>query len=199
MLDALFVTSQWIHSDAYSDCDLLTTSHHYLDSSWDFKNKTVHAARPRKHARDPLHNPVAVSEGDSSSTSHTLAHHPVAPPLEQEGHPVPLAVSTPAPASKGAALSDTALETTPQPNPSLQNSIQRLPDPVDQAGLMNQQDNIIEAPPLPILALMTLGEHGASPDFGHLIPPASKDGATPLSALTVTNPAGCGPVDTTMN
>ena len=42
MLDALFVTSQWIHSDAYSDCDPLTTSHHYLDSSWDFANETIH-------------------------------------------------------------------------------------------------------------------------------------------------------------
>ena len=27
--------------------------------------------------------------------------------------------------------------------------------------------------------------------------PASKDGAMPLSALTVTDPVGCGPVDTT--
>ena len=34
---------------------------------------------------------------------------------------------------------------------------------------MNQQDDIIEAPPLPILAPMMLGEHGASPDLGRLI------------------------------
>ena len=114
MLDACFIASQWIHSHAYSDCDLLTTFHHYLNSSWDFENKTVYAACSRKCAHDPLHNPIAVSKGDSSSTSHALAHHSVAPPLEQEGHPVPLVVSTPAPASEGAVLSDTALQTTPQ-------------------------------------------------------------------------------------
>ena len=38
MLDALFTTSWWIHSDAYTDCDPLSTSHHYLDSSWDLTN-----------------------------------------------------------------------------------------------------------------------------------------------------------------
>ena len=40
---------------------------------------------------------------------------------------------------------------------------------------MNQQDNIIEAPPSPIPALMTLGD-GASPDLGRIIPIVSQFG-----------------------
>ena len=67
-----------------------------------------------------------------------MAHQPVELPLEQEGHPAPLAASAPAPASEGAALSDIALKNTPMTNPSSQNPISQLLDTVDQAGLMNQ-------------------------------------------------------------
>ena len=41
MLDMLFLTSQWVHSDAYSDCDTPSTTHHYFDSSWDLANETI--------------------------------------------------------------------------------------------------------------------------------------------------------------
>ena len=33
MLDALFLTSEWVHSDAYLDDIEPCTTHHYLDSS----------------------------------------------------------------------------------------------------------------------------------------------------------------------
>ena len=39
---------------------------------------------------------------------------------------------------------------------------------------MNQHDNILEAPPSPIPAPMMLGEQGASPNFGCLIPIVSQ-------------------------
>ena len=102
---------------------LATTSHHYFDSSWDFTNETIHAARSRKRARDLSHKHVTVSEGAANSTSHAQAFQPVVPPLEQEGHPAPLVVSTPSPAYEGVALSDDVPETDQQSNPSSQNPI----------------------------------------------------------------------------
>ena len=96
------ITSRWIHSDAYTDCDPLTTSHHCLNSSWDFANETIHATHLRKCARDSSHNNIADSEGDTHSTSHVLAQRTIEPPLEQNGHSGPLAVSTPAPLYEGA-------------------------------------------------------------------------------------------------
>ena len=123
MLDALFATSQWIHSDVYTDCDLLTASHHYLDSSWDLAKETLHATCLRKCAHDPLHNGIADSEGDSRHTSHVPpAQTNVDPPLEQEGHPEPLVVSAPALAYEGATFSGTDIENNSMPNPSLQDT-----------------------------------------------------------------------------
>ena len=123
MLDTLFITSQWIHSDAYTNCDPLTTSHYYLDSSWDFANETIHAACPRKRAHDSLHQRIADSEGDTRSTSHIPAQQTVEPPLSQEGHPAPLVASAPTPASEGATFSDNDHENNPLTNLSSQNTI----------------------------------------------------------------------------
>ena len=74
--------SQWIHTDAYLDCDPLSTTHHYLDSSWDLTSETIHAAHLRKCACDQLHNGMAVSKGESSRTSHDQAQTNVDLPLE---------------------------------------------------------------------------------------------------------------------
>ena len=82
MLDALFVTSWWIHTDAYLDCDPLSNTHHYLDNSWDLTNETIHATHLRKCACDQSHNGMAVSKGESRRTSHNLAHTHVDLPLE---------------------------------------------------------------------------------------------------------------------
>ena len=45
---------------------------------------------------------------------------------------------------------------------------------------MNQHDNILKAPPSPIPAPMTLGEQGASPNFGCMIPIVSQFGSIEL-------------------
>ena len=161
MLDALFMTSWWIHSDAYTNCDPLSASYHYLNSSWDLNNETIHAARPRKCAHDPLHNGIAVSEGESSCTTHVPAHTHVDLPLEQEGHPEPLAVSAPTPAYEGATFSDTDMENNPILHLSLQDTTSWLLDTVAHTDFMNQPSNILEAPPSPIPAPMTLGDDGA--------------------------------------
>jgi hypothetical protein len=36
MLNELFQSSRWQHTDAYSDCDFPIASHHYFNNSWDF-------------------------------------------------------------------------------------------------------------------------------------------------------------------
>jgi hypothetical protein len=49
MLDNLFATSQWQHTDTYSECDSPATTHHYFDSSWDLAYKSAQAASQCKH------------------------------------------------------------------------------------------------------------------------------------------------------
>ena len=48
MLDALFATSEWVHSEAYLDDMELCTTHHYFNSSWDLAQEMIHATCPRK-------------------------------------------------------------------------------------------------------------------------------------------------------
>ena len=117
-----------------------------------------------------MHNRMAVSKGESCCTSHDQAHTHVDLPLEQEGHPEPLAVSAPAPAYEGAVFSDTDMENNPTLHLSLQDTTSWLLDTVATADFMNQPGNILKAPSSPILALMTLEDDGASPDFRCIIP-----------------------------
>jgi hypothetical protein len=44
MLDDLFKTSQWHHSNAYTGCDSPSATHHYFDSSWDLAYGSAQAA-----------------------------------------------------------------------------------------------------------------------------------------------------------
>ena len=85
-------------------------THYPLDSSWDFTNETAHATHLRKHAHDLSHNNIADSEGDTRSTSHIPAQQTIEPPLEQNGHSGPLAVSTPAPLYEGAVSPEFLLD-----------------------------------------------------------------------------------------
>jgi hypothetical protein len=49
MLDNLFQTSQWHHTDNYSGCDFPATTHYYFDSSWDLAYESAHATSQCKH------------------------------------------------------------------------------------------------------------------------------------------------------
>jgi hypothetical protein len=122
MLDVLFLTSEWVHSDAYSDDNEPRTTHHYFDSSWDLAQEMTHAARPRKRTRDHLQHEMPASEGASGSNSHAHVPRNVDLPMERNGHSGPLAVSTPAPANEGAASSDSISETDSIAHPGLQAS-----------------------------------------------------------------------------
>ena len=44
MLDALFLMSERVHSNAYLDDIEPHTTHHYFDSSWDLAQETIQAA-----------------------------------------------------------------------------------------------------------------------------------------------------------
>jgi hypothetical protein len=49
MLNDLFQSSRWQHTDAHSECDLPIASHHYFNSSWDLAFEQAQAASPHKH------------------------------------------------------------------------------------------------------------------------------------------------------
>jgi hypothetical protein len=76
MLDKLFTTSAWRHSDSYSNSDLPEASHHYFDSSWDLafalaqaNSQRKHESNTRKRAHDSLSNPeISQSKGVHSTS-----------------------------------------------------------------------------------------------------------------------------------
>ena len=49
MLNNLFATSQWKHTNAYSECDFPEATHHYFDSSGDLALESAQAASQREH------------------------------------------------------------------------------------------------------------------------------------------------------
>ena len=97
MLDALFVTSEWVHSDAYWDDIAPCTTHHYFDSSWDFAHDMIQAAHPHKRTRNHLQQEVPLSEGVSSNCSHVSVPHHVDLSVERNNHSSTSDISTPAP------------------------------------------------------------------------------------------------------
>ena len=122
MLDALFVTSEWVHSDEYLDDIKLHTTHHYFNSSWDLMQETIQATCPCKHTGDCLQQEVPLSKGVSSNHSHVPVPHHVDLSVERNSHSRTSATLTPVPAHKGAASSDSIPETDSHTHPSLQGS-----------------------------------------------------------------------------
>ena len=167
MLDALFLTSEWVHSDAYSDEDEPHTTHHYFDSSWDLAQEMIQAAQPCKCTCDHSQHEMPASKGVSGSNSHEHVPCNIDLPMERNGYAGPLAVSTPAPANKGAVSSDSISETDSKAHPGSQASALQLLD--DSADLMNQQPCIIEASPSPVVAMTLIGDDSASPVSERLI------------------------------
>ena len=75
MLDALFETSCWIHTDAYSDCDLFPP-HTFTSTA-----AGISPMRPSMlliQENMPMtwlsQHEMALSEGESSHTSHNQVH-----------------------------------------------------------------------------------------------------------------------------
>ena len=122
MLDALFVTSEWVHSDTYSDDIKPYTTHHYFDSSWDLEQEMIQAAHPHKHPHDHLQQELPLTKGVSSNHGHVPVPHQVDLPVERNGHSSTPVTSTPVPAHEGAANSNSIPETDSHTHPSSQAS-----------------------------------------------------------------------------
>jgi hypothetical protein len=180
MLYTLFSTSEWIHTDAYSDDFESRSTHHYFDSSWDLAQTTIPAARPRKRTHHCLSKEIPLSEGVSNTSSHAPVPSQVDPSVERTGHSGPSAASTPVPCPKGTVFSDGIPETNPSAHPSSQTSALRSLD--DCADVANQHSSTIEAPPSYVPATTATGDDSASPVFEHQLPIVSQFGTLESSA-----------------
>ena len=120
MLNALFVTSEWVHSDAYLDDNNLHTTHHYFDSSWDLVAKEmIQAAHLHKCTYNCSQQEVPCSEGVSNDSGHVSVPQHVDLSVKRNGHSGTPVISTPVPAHEGAVTSDGIPETDSQPQPGL--------------------------------------------------------------------------------
>jgi transposase InsO family protein len=186
MLDTLFETSQWRHSDMYSDSEFPAASHHYFDSSWDVSYERAYANSQREHeqrqnngqsrkrALDSLSLPgIAISEG---ATSLVKAPSIGALPLRKNGHSDSLVNAAPAPDPEGAVFSDDFTVTEDS------NCISK-PDPLDcpkrlfddSAELATQRPDL-EAASLCVPARPPIGDYSASPATEDTIPIVSQLG-----------------------
>jgi hypothetical protein len=117
MLDNLFQTSQWWHSDEYTDHESPFAMHQYFDSSWDLAVERAQASSQREHeprqsgtsrkrARDSSStSETSVSEGAQRCTS-SAAPSMCVLPLRRNGHSDSLAKTPPAPDPEGAVFSN---------------------------------------------------------------------------------------------
>ena len=71
MLDNLFKTSQWHHTDDYSGSNSPSTIHHYFNSSWDLAYESSHAASQQKHEEQQQNGSSHKCSHDSSSIPRT--------------------------------------------------------------------------------------------------------------------------------
>jgi hypothetical protein len=172
MLDTLFLSSRWQHTDMYSNCDPSIASHHYFDASWDLAFERDYASSQREHetrqsngkSRKRAHN-SSVSEGN---TSHTLAPPIGASPLRRNSHSHSSANSPPAPDPKGAVFSF-----------QLRSGQAGFPHAVVRyQKLAPQQHHPEEAPPLLVVPARTpIGDDSALPSTNDIIPIVSQLGS----------------------
>jgi hypothetical protein len=177
MLDALFKTSAWHHTDCYSNCDVPNASHHYFDASWDLaferaqaNSQCKHETDTRKSAHDLLSNPEISNSKGAHSTSPVQVPLAGALPLRMNGHSDSLARSPTAPDPKGAVFSDVL--------PEDDNSTDPLDYPMRSfdktAELATQYPSISEASPLPVSARTPFGDDTASPELDDTVPIVSQ-------------------------
>ena len=145
MLDALFITSEWAHSDAYSDDTDPHTIHHYFDSSWDLAQTMIQATCPHKCTCNCSQEEVPLSKGVSDNSDHVSVPQHIDSTVERNGHSDSSVTSTPVPSYEGAVISDDILEIDTQTQPGLLTSHLHQPD--DNADLMTQHNTIFEASP----------------------------------------------------
>jgi hypothetical protein len=190
MLDDLFKSSQWHHSDAYSGCDSPSATHHYFDSSWDLAYKSAQAASQREHEQCQANGSsrkrtcassssttVPLSEGASSRPGHVSALPPDHLPSRTNGHSDSIAASSPTSLSKGATSSHILTEDTTQEHSTPCSQVFSSRPSNDTADLANQLHLSFEAPPSPVLAKTTIGDDNASSKPDDIIPIVSQLGS----------------------
>ena len=136
MLDALFVTSEWVHSNAYLDDTDPHTIHHYFNSSWDLAQTMIQAACPCKQTCNSLQEEVPLSEGVSDNSDHVSVPQRIDLTVERNGHSDSSITSTPVPSYEGAVVSDDIPETDTQTQPGL--PTYHLQQPEDNTDLATQ-------------------------------------------------------------
>jgi hypothetical protein len=187
MLDTLFESPRWQHTDMYSDCDPSLATHHYFDASWDIAFERAQANSQREHEQRQLNgtsrkrtrNSSAVSEGVQSSV-------PVPSlsvlPLRKNGHSNSSANTPRAPDPEGALFSDIIADddiSIADPDPLVSTTqLSKVP-----AEVASQHRPLDEASPLIVPARTPIGGDPASPLIDDTIPIVSQLGSLDSPSL----------------
>jgi hypothetical protein len=180
MLDTLFQSSRWQHTDMYSNCDPSITTHHYFDASWDLAFERAQANSQRQHEQRQLSGTSRKHTRDSTVCEGAKSHAPVLSigvlPLRKKGHSNSPANTPPAPDPNGAVFSDVIA----QDDHSISN-LDPLVSPMQlsdvSAERAPQQHPLKEAPPLNARERTPIGDDSASPYTDDTIPVVSQLGS----------------------
>jgi hypothetical protein len=183
MLDKLFISAHWQHTDAYTDNDSTVASHYYFDNSWDLAYQQAQADCQRKHENRQAHGSSCKRTRDLSTPSPAMpssegAPHQASraqvpaidsPPSGRSSHSDLSAPLSTASKHEGAESSDALSETSTRhiiSDPP--DSYERTSD--DTAELATQcHHEEIEASPILVPARTPLGDDIASPDADDII------------------------------
>jgi hypothetical protein len=183
MLDELFISARWQHTDAYTDNDSTVARHYYFDNSWDLAYQQAQADCQRDHEDRQANGSSRKRTRDSSTPSPVMpssegaprqasrAQVPAidSPPSGRSGHSNLSAPLSTASEHEGAAFSDALPETSTRriiPDPP--DSYERTSDDTAELATQRHQDEI-EASPILVPARTPLGDDLASPDADDII------------------------------
>jgi hypothetical protein len=179
MLDSLFTSSRWQHTDMYSDTDPSVTSHHYFDASWDIASERAQANSQREHEQRQRNGTShkrtrsSVSEGAKSSDP----VHPIRVlPLRKNGHSNSSVNTHPAPDPEGAVFSDIIADDNSSHSDS-DPLVSTMQSSDSTAEVASQCLPLDEAPPSIVPARTPIGDDHASPYYDDTVPIVSQLGS----------------------
>jgi hypothetical protein len=187
MLDTLFESSRWQHTDMYSDCDPSLATHHYFDASWDIAFERAQANSQREHEQRQLNGTSRKRTRNSSTVSEGVQSSVPVPslsvlPLRKNGHSNSSANTPRAPDPEGALFSDIIADddiSIADPDP-LVSTMQSSEVPAEVAS---QHRPLHEASPLIVPARTPIGDDPASPLIDGTIPIVSQLGSLDSPSL----------------
>jgi hypothetical protein len=183
MLDELFISARWQHTDAYTDNDSTVARHYYFDNSWDLAYQQAQADCQRDHEDRQANGSSRKRTRDSSTPSPVMpsskgaprqasrAQVPAidSPPSGRSGHSDLSAPLSTASEHEGAESSDALSETSTRriiPDPP--DSYERTSDDTAELATQRHHDEI-EASPILVPARTPLGDDIASPDADDIV------------------------------